>query len=89
MTGVDVLVDRVVSKLPDLAQVWICGDLARGIQSDNIECVAVGKDLDKSYITTLCVRVEELTGKTVNAQVTIGMHPERIDKCLLVWERNT
>ena len=67
VTGVDALIDRVVGRLPELEQVWICGKLAQGVQSDYIDCVLVGEDLDESYIKELCHRVEELTGKTVNA----------------------
>ena len=85
VTGIDALVHRVVGRLPGLDQVWVCGDLAQGLQSDIIECVLVGEELDQAYIKELCHRVEELTGKTVNAQVSSEMHSEQLGQCLLVW----
>jgi len=85
VTGVDALIDRVVGRLPGLDQVWICGKLAQGVQSDEIDCVLVGEDLDEGYIKELCRRVEELTGKSVNAQVSAKMHPEQLGQCLLGW----
>ena len=85
VTGVDALVDRVVGRLPGLEQVWVYGALAQGLQSEVIECVLVGADLDQTYIKELCSRVEELTGKTVNAQVNAEIHPEQLGQCLLVW----
>mgnify|MGYP002815675104 CR=1 FL=1 len=89
VTGVDALIDRVVGRLPGLDQVWICGKLAQGVQSDQIDCVLVGEELDEEYIKELCRRVEELTGKTVNAQVCSEMVPEQLGQCLLVWAQET
>ena len=89
VTGVDALVDRVVGRLPGLEQVWICGKLALGVQSEHIDCVLAGEDLDETYIKELCSRVEELTGKTVNAQVSTEIQPEQLDQCLLVWAQET
>ena len=89
VNGVDALVDRIVGRLPGLQQVWICGNLAQGIQSDYIECVLVGEDLDQSYITKLCSRLEKLTGKLVSAQVSVEIQPEQQRHCLLVWAQVT
>ena len=89
VTGVDALVDRVVGKLPGLEQVWICGKLAQGVQCDHIDCVLVGGDLDEDYIKELCSRVEELTGKRVNTQVSAEIRPGMLDQCLLVWAQET
>jgi len=51
--------------------------------------VLVGEDLDEVYIKELCSRVEELTGKSVNAQVSAEIHPEQLGQCLLVWAQET
>jgi hypothetical protein len=83
------LIDRVVGRLPGLEQVWICGKLAQGVQSDHIDCMLVGEDLDETYIRELCSRVEELTGKTVNAQVSAEIQTEQLCQCLLVWAQET
>ena len=85
----DALVDRVVGRLPGLEQVWVCGKLAQGVQSDQIDCVLVGEELDEVYIKELCSRVEKLTGKTVNAQVSTAIQPEQLGQCLLVWAHET
>ena len=87
VTGVDALVDRVVGRLAGLEQVWICGKLAQGVQSDQIDCVLVGESLDEGYIKELCSRVEELTGKTVNEKVSVEIRPEQLDQCLLVGRK--
>ena len=89
VTGVDALIDRVVGRLVGLEQVWIIGKLAMGVQSELIECVLVGKDLDESYIKTICSRLEELTGKTVIAHVSSEIQTEQLGQCLLVWAQET
>ena len=89
VTGVDALIDRVVGRLPGLEQVWICGKLAQGIQSNQIDCVLVGEVLDEAYIKEMCSRVEELTGKKVNAQLSAETPPEQLGQCLIVWALET
>ena len=89
VTGVDALINRIVGRLPGLEKVWICGKLAQGVQSDQIDCVLVGEDLDEVYIEELCRRVKELTGKMVNAQLSTEIRPEQLSQCLLVWAQET
>ena len=89
VTGIEALVDRVVGRLPGLTQVLVCGNLAQGIQSDTIDCVLVGKNLDETYIDELCTRVKELTGKTVQVQVSSKIHQEKLGKSLIVWAKFT
>ena len=85
VSGIDALVDRIAGRLPGLEQVWVCGDLAQGLQSEHIECILVGEALDREYIEQLCNRVEELTEKTVQAIVSMELPKEQMGQCLLVW----
>lgn len=87
VSGIDALVERVVENLPGLKQVWVCGDLALGIQSERIEAVLIGTDLNPEYIGGLSGKVEKLTGKKVNAENLECMPSERAAVCLLVWEK--
>lgn len=89
VSGVDTLVERVVSNLEGLNQVWIYGKLAAGLQSKEIECVLVGEDLDDRYITELSKKVEILTGKTVILQLSNEIDPEQQNRSLLVWARES
>ena len=88
VSGIDALVERVAGNLPGLKQVWVCGDLARGIQSERIEAVLIGTNLDPEYIGGLSGKVKKLTGKKVNAQILEHMPSDRVATCLLVWEKS-
>ena len=79
--------ERVVENLPGLKQVWVCGDLARGVESKTIDTLLVGEQLDSTYIGGLSNKVEKLTGKKVNAKIMERMPKQRAAACLLVWEK--
>ena len=89
VAGIDTVIDRVVENLPGLKQVWICGDLARGVQGNSIDCILIGEELDADYIAGLSGKVHKLVGKKVNTQVLEEIKDEMVSGSLLVWERNT
>jgi len=88
VAGIDTVIDRVVENLPRLKQVWICGDLARGVPSSSIDCILVGEELDAAYIAGLSCKVHKLIGKKVNTLVMEEIKNELISGSLLVWEMN-
>ena len=86
VSGIDVLVERVTANLPSLEQVWVCGDLAKGLPSENIEAVLVGADLDLSYIKRLTDKAQSLTGKTITVKVEEETELNGAKEGLLVWQ---
>ena len=66
---------------------WVCGDLARGVESETIDALLVGEQLDAAYIGGLSIKVEKLTGKKVHAQILESMPGDKAAACLLVWEK--
>ena len=87
VAGIDIVIDRVVKNLPGLKQVWICGDLARGIQSDTIDVLLIGADLDAIYIQGLSSKIKELTDKKVIPEVLERMPLDQVKDSLLVWQK--
>lgn len=63
-TGLDQILDRVVSRLGDLDEVYLVGKLSRGLESPIIDLVFVG-DIDKDYLHNLVVKTEELIQKKI------------------------
>jgi len=88
VAGIDTVIERVVENLPGLKQVWICGDLACGVQGNSIDCILIGEELDGDYIAGLSAKVYELVGKKVNTQVMTEIKDEMVSGSLLVWETN-
>ena len=88
VTGIDELVDRVVSRIGDnLQQVWIIGELARGIESDMLDVVLVGSGLDQAYITELMGKIEKQLSKKMHYAIVGSLSPTQAQQSLLVWEK--
>lgn len=88
VTGIDALVDRVVSRIGDtLEQVWITGALAMGINSDELEVILVGEALDTDYLGELMNKVESIIEKTITWQVCSGDSDIDLETALLVWQK--
>lgn len=88
VTGIDQLVDRVVSRIGDtLEQVWITGALAMGINSEELEVTLVGEALDKDYLVELMGKVESLIEKTITWQVRSSNVEIDTETALLVWQK--
>ena len=88
VTGIDQLVDRVVSRIGDkLEQVWITGALAMGINSEELEVTLVGEALDTDYLGELMGKVESLIQKTITWQVRSSGTEIDPETALLVWQK--
>ena len=88
VTGIDQLVDRVVSRIGDtLEQVWITGALAKGINSEEIEVTLVGKSIDTDYLDELMDKVETLIEKTITWQMSGSDTDIDAETSLLVWQK--
>ena len=88
VTGIDQLVDRVVSRIGDtLEQVWITGALAMGINSEELEVTLVGEALDTNYLGELMGKVEPLIAKTITWQVSGSGADIDTETALLVWQK--
>ena len=81
------MVERVTANLPSLEQVWVCGDLAKGLPIEDIETVLVGSDLDRSYIKRLTDNVQSFTGKTITVKVKEVRDAKDVKYGLLVWQK--
>jgi predicted ArsR family transcriptional regulator len=88
VTGIDALVDRVVSRIGNtLEQVWITGALAMGINSDELEGTLVGEALDTDYLSERINKAETLIKKTITWQVCSSDAEIDPETALLVWQK--
>ena len=87
VTGIDALVDRVVARMgKELQQVWICGQLAKGIESPTLEVLLVGKGLDMDYVAELMSKVESTINKKIDYFIAPAASESQRENCLLVWD---
>ena len=87
VSGIDALVEKVTTNLLSLEQVWVCGDLAKGLPNEYIETILVGADLDRSYIKRLTDKAQSLTGKTITVKVEEEIELNGVKDGLVVWQK--
>lgn len=63
-TGLDQIVDHVIHKLGNVVEVYLTGELSKGIESPVIDLLLVG-DINKDYLLKLVERAEQLTKKKI------------------------
>ncbi len=65
-TGLDRLIDKVVSRVGRLLCVYLTGDFACGKDSPVIELILVGDQIDREYLARKVVQAEDMVGRKVS-----------------------
>lgn len=93
MTGLEYVVDYVTKRLGDLHKVYLVGNLAKGQDTEIIDLVLVGDNINKTFLLEQIDKAEKQIGKKVRYVLygtaefrkskieEPGMHP------LLVWSK--
>jgi hypothetical protein len=90
-TGLDKIIEQVVSRLGNVEEVYLVGELAKGIDSPIIDLILVG-DIDKNYLLNLTEKAEKLINKKVRFVVYTAQESS-LNKILLethhllIWEK--
>ncbi len=89
-TGLDQLIDSILSKLGNVELAFVTGDYARGIDSGIIDVVIVG-DIDRKYLGELINKAESLIKRKIRDLVLSRDEYEglretlKIERALIVW----
>lgn len=63
--GVEELLERVIDRLGNVQQVYLEGRIAQGLDSDVIDLIIVGNQIDRNYLSSLVEKAEPLIGKRI------------------------
>lgn len=63
--GFDKIVERIVHKLGNLEIVYITGDFAKGINTEIIDLIFIGDNIDKEYLSRLIEKTEKLIKRKI------------------------
>ncbi len=75
VVGLDQIIDYVIKRLGDIEEVYLVGKFARGLESDIIDLVFVGK-IDRNYLLELVEKAEKKIKKKVRYVI---FSPEEFD----------
>ena len=68
-SGITSIIDQVIEKTGDIEKVWIKGDFAQGKDSDVVELIVMGVDVNTVYLDSLVKKAKELIGRKVVYQI--------------------
>jgi DNA-binding transcriptional ArsR family regulator len=91
-TGIDRLVDTIITHLGNVEYAFITGDYAQGIDSGLIDLVIVG-DIDKNYLNLLVEKSEALIDRRIRSLVISKKEFEQgnkfleLENALIVWNK--
>lgn len=80
--GIEHLVEAVLERIGTVEEIYLLGDLARGISSDQIDIMIIGKILNHEYIADLEKKLEKLLNKKV-VIITSSTSRLKINKLLV------
>lgn len=92
ITGIDHLVDYVLKHIGNLERVYLVGQLAKGLESDQIELVFIG-DINIAYLEELIGKAEKKLNKTITFKCYLSnefelKHIQQKDlHPLLIWNK--
>jgi len=89
--GIDTIIENVVNRLGNLTRIYLAGDLAHGKNSDIIELIIIGDDVDESYLNKKIVQCEKVTGRNISSRLISrkearqSLYPADPDDLLVLW----
>ena len=92
--GFDRIIDTIISKLGNVNEVYVVGKFARGIDSDVIDLLLVGNDINREYLARLSTKGEKLIKRKIRYLVYRREEFVSIkdnyssDEILLLWTEN-
>jgi hypothetical protein len=89
--GINVLVEKIISKLGDVKQVLLTGDLANGKDADILDIILIG-DVDNEYLNKLIVKAEKVIRRRIRYIVMTELEYEGFSKRasennLVIWNQ--
>lgn len=88
--GIDKLIERVIDKIGNLETAYVTGDIAKGIDSQIIDLVLIGQNLDTAYIEELIVKTERIIKRKIRSLILTENQMSDYFKnkpVLLIWEQ--
>lgn len=76
--GIDKVVEQVLERAGDVDQVILVGPYAKGLESNKVDIVVQGDDLNKEYLIQLAEKASNLINKEVSMQFDIELNGAHI-----------
>lgn len=65
-SGIDKVIEKVISRIGRITRIYLTGDFARGKDSAVIDLIIIGKDIDREYLAKKVKQAEGLVPRRVS-----------------------
>ena len=92
--GFDKIIDTIISKLGNVKEVYVVGKFARGVDSEVVDLLFVGNDINREYLVRLSAKGEKLISRKIRyliyntEEFEVIKDSYAIDEILLLWTEN-
>lgn len=89
--GIDKIIENVVAHAGGLNEAYITGELAKGNDSSIIDLLLIGNSIDKSYISQLIEKAEELILRKIRFLILTDTEKNDYlakNNFLIIWKSN-
>jgi len=91
-TGIDHVVEAVVTNLGGLHSAYVTGSFARGHDNPVIELLLVGTDIDREYLVHLVDKAENIISRSIRYNIVTREETAALlhnnPEALLLWKKN-
>ena len=90
--GIDKIVERVINHLGEPEELYLIGDLAKGLESTDLSLIIVGDNIDLDYLESLVHKAQQTVSRNIKYVVftpdDFVVHLPHLDKekLLRVWQ---
>ncbi|HSG67338.1 MAG TPA: nucleotidyltransferase domain-containing protein [Bacteroidales bacterium] len=92
--GIDQIISKVINKLGGVQKVYLVGSFAGGIDSEVIDLLLVGDNINREYLARLTAKGEKLIQRKIRYLVYASEEYKAVkdsyksDEILLLWTKN-
>lgn len=91
--GFDQIIDKIVSNLGDIKQVFLVGKFAKGIDTEIIDLIFMGEGVNKNYLVEIIEKAEKLISRKIRYLLLTPIEMKKYleqrpsTDFLLLWEK--
>jgi hypothetical protein len=89
--GIDRIIEKIALQTGKLKAVYLTGDIARGIDSNSIELILIGDDLDGYYINNLVKKAKKFISRNIKYKIYPVSKADSVvtfEYLFLIWNEN-
>ncbi|RIJ47625.1 ArsR family transcriptional regulator [Maribellus luteus] len=88
--GIDQIIEHITSKIGDLKETYLIGDLAVGRDSSVVDLLLIGKEINQTYVSELIQKAEKYVDRKIRYLIILPEEKEaflKSNSSFLIWTK--